>query len=80
MRTIKLVVSYDGTDYKGWQIQNNDPTIQGAIEEKLGIILNHPIRITGSGRTDTGVHASGQVIAFDLDWKHSDGELHRPWT
>jgi tRNA pseudouridine38-40 synthase len=64
MRTFKLVVAYDGTDYKGWQIQNNDPTIQGKIEEKLGIILNQPIRITGSGRTDAGVHALNQVAHF----------------
>jgi tRNA pseudouridine38-40 synthase len=64
MRTIKLVVAYDGTDYKGWQIQNNDPTIQGAIEEKIGIILNQHTRITGSGRTDAGVHALNQVAHF----------------
>ena len=64
MRTIKLIAAYDGTDYKGWQIQNNHPTIQGKIEEKLGIILNQPTRITGSGRTDAGVHAFNQVAHF----------------
>jgi tRNA pseudouridine38-40 synthase len=64
MRTIKLIVAYDGSDYKGWQIQNNDPTIQGEIEEKLGIILNQHTRITGSGRTDAGVHALNQVAHF----------------
>ena len=64
MRNIKLVVEYDGTDYKGWQIQTSEPTIQGVIEEKLGIILNQETRITGSGRTDAGVHALNQVAHF----------------
>ena len=64
MRNIKLVVEYDGTDYKGWQIQTSEPTIQGVIEEKLGIILNRETRITGSGRTDAGVHALNQVAHF----------------
>ena len=64
MRNIKLIVEYDGSDYKGWQIQKNDPTIQGVIEEKLGIILNQKTRVVGSGRTDAGVHALNQVAHF----------------
>ena len=64
MKIIKLIVAYDGTNYKGWQVQKNDPTIQGVIEEKLGIILNQHTRITGSGRTDAGVHALNQVAHF----------------
>jgi len=64
MRNVKLIIAYDGTDYKGWQIQTSAPTIQGVIEEKLGIILNQKTRVTGSGRTDTGVHALNQVVHF----------------
>ncbi len=77
MRTIKLVIAYDGTDYKGWQIQNNDPTIQGTIEEKLGIILNQHTRITGSGRTDAGVHALSQVAHFCTRSKLDLNELQK---
>ncbi len=64
MRNIKLVIEYDGTHYKGWQFQRNEPTLQGVIEEKLGTILDQPTRIVGSGRTDTGVHALNQVAHF----------------
>jgi len=64
MRNVKLIIAYDGTDYKGWQIQTSEPTIQGIIEEKLGIILNQKTRIAGSGRTDAGVHALNQVAHF----------------
>ena len=77
MRTIKLIVSYDGTNYKGWQIQQNDPTIQGVIEEKLGMILNQPTRITGSGRTDAGVHALNQVAHFCTGSHLGLGSLHK---
>jgi len=64
VRNIKLVVEYDGGNYKGWQVQKSDPTVQGVIEEKLGIILNQQTRIVGSGRTDAGVHALNQVAHF----------------
>ncbi len=64
MRNVKLIIAYDGTDYKGWQIQTSEPTIQGVIEEKLGIILNQKTRVAGSGRTDAGVHALNQVAHF----------------
>ena len=64
MRNVKLIIAYDGTDYKGWQIQTSGPTIQGVIEDKLGIILNQKTAITGSGRTDAGVHALNQVAHF----------------
>jgi tRNA pseudouridine38-40 synthase len=61
MRTIKLTIEYDGTNYCGWQSQKDDPTIQDTLEATLARILNHPVRVTGSGRTDSGVHALGQV-------------------
>lgn len=63
---IKLLLSYDGTQYGGWQKQKDSkPTIQGSLEEALSKILNQPINTIGSGRTDAGVHATGQVVHFD---------------
>lgn len=67
MPNYKLDIQYDGTNYSGWQIQDNAKTIQGEIEAKLNIILQKKIGIIGSGRTDTGVHAFGQVANFNID-------------
>jgi tRNA pseudouridine38-40 synthase len=67
MRNIKLVLEYDGTNYHGWQTQPNLPTIQGTIEENLAKLTQTPIQIIGAGRTDTGVHAEGQVANFHTD-------------
>ena len=65
MRNIRLDLSYDGTRYQGWQRQSgSDNTIQGKIEQTLTRILGEPIEISGSGRTDSGVHARGQVANF----------------
>ena len=64
MRTIKLTIEYDGTNYAGWQIQPNGIAIQQVIEEALGKMLKEPVRIHSSGRTDAGVHAKGMVAAF----------------
>jgi tRNA pseudouridine38-40 synthase len=66
-RTLRLDVAYDGTAYAGWQVQpeGHGPTIQGTIEDKLAqLYANQPIRVHGSGRTDAGVHALGQVAHF----------------
>jgi len=60
-RNVKFVVAYDGTQYCGWQVQKSGQTIQGTIEKALERILGTPTKIIGSGRTDAGVHASGQV-------------------
>ncbi len=60
----KIVIEYDGTDFFGWQRQNEKRTIQGEIEKTLSRILNQTIKISGSGRTDAGVHAFGQVANF----------------
>ncbi|MCL2791549.1 MAG: tRNA pseudouridine(38-40) synthase TruA [Spirochaetaceae bacterium] len=67
VRNIKLVIAYNGKKYAGWQIQDNDTTIQGLIEEALKKIHKYEIRIVGAGRTDSGVHAIGQVANFNTD-------------
>lgn len=63
-KNFKLVISYDGTNYHGWQVQDNGPSIQGKIEDSLGSIFNTPVRLRYSSRTDTGVHALCQVASF----------------
>jgi tRNA pseudouridine38-40 synthase len=64
MRNVRLILSYDGTRFSGWQCQPRNRTVQGVVEEALGVILDGPIRIAGAGRTDAGVHALGQVANF----------------
>ncbi len=75
---IKAVIAYDGTDYHGFQRQSPDrePSIQGTLEGALGTI-GQAGGVLGAGRTDAGVHASGQVIAFNVDWRHSLNDLQR---
>ena len=67
MANIKLTVAYDGTAYCGWQIQNDDDTIQGRMEKALEKLHGHPVKLTGAGRTDSGVHARGQCANFITD-------------
>jgi len=66
MRRIRMTVSYDGTEYHGWQVQPGLPTIQSVLEAVLAEIEGAPIKVAGSGRTDSGVHALAQVAAFTL--------------
>ncbi len=67
MRRIRILVSYDGTDFHGWQVQPGLPTIQSAIENVLAEIEGNPVHVDGSGRTDAGVHALGVCAAFTLN-------------
>jgi tRNA pseudouridine38-40 synthase len=62
-----LKITYDGTTYAGWQCQSNAPSVQEAIETAIETALHIRVRVTGSGRTDAGVHALGQVCHFDAD-------------
>lgn len=66
MRTILLTIAYDGTDYFGWQIQPDCPTVQGEIEKALRRVTGQEIHISGTGRTDRGVHAYGQCATFRI--------------
>jgi tRNA pseudouridine38-40 synthase len=74
----RAVLAYDGTHYRGFQRQAGDtPTIQGAVEAAIGQVTGQPVIVTGAGRTDSGVHATGQVIAFDAVWKYTAHDLWR---
>lgn len=68
-------VAYDGTDYLGWQSQPNGKAVQDVLEARLSKILRTPMRIYGSSRTDSGVHAEAQVFHFDAEWRHSPAIL-----
>ena len=69
---IALGIEYDGTSYNGWQRQNNGIGVQQRLEEALAVVANEDVKVTCAGRTDTGVHASGQVVHFDTSAERSD--------
>jgi tRNA pseudouridine38-40 synthase len=85
MARYQVILAYDGTQFQGFQRQSQKPTVQGAVEDALRQIGWSGRTILASGRTDSGAHALGQVIAFDLDWAHTLAELqaalnaHLPW-
>src|SRR5437870_6401282 len=77
MRYFKLTIAYDGTDFHGWQIQANRPTIQGEIVSVLQQLTQEKIMLHGAGRTDAGVHALGQVASFRTQSPLSAQEFQR---
>ena len=77
MRYFKLIIAYDGTDFHGWQMQSNKPTIQGEIVNVLRRITQENLQLHGAGRTDAGVHALGQIGSFRTQSTLSAGEFQR---
>ena len=75
VRNIKLVIAYDGTAYHGWQSQLNKATIQETIENALRVVMKQKIDLTGSGRTDSGVHALGQAANFKAHTKIPEDKI-----
>jgi tRNA pseudouridine38-40 synthase len=76
-RWLKLIVAYDGTNYAGWQIQPDKPTVQAAIEAAWHEITRETVRVTAAGRTDAGVHALGQVVAVATESRLPVSDLQR---
>ena len=69
---LALGIEYDGTSYNGWQRQKTGSGVQQRVEKALSVVANHPVVVICAGRTDTGVHASGQVVHFDTDSQRSE--------
>ncbi|MDB4837607.1 tRNA pseudouridine(38-40) synthase TruA [Marinomonas sp.] len=76
-KKVVLIIEYNGSAYKGWQAQKYDvPSVQENIEKALSVIANHPVKVICAGRTDSGVHASAQVVHFETDVQRNE----RSWT
>ncbi len=71
----RCTVAYDGTGFDGWQSQPGGNAVQDVIERRLAEIFGRAVRVHGSGRTDAGVHARGQVFHFEADWRHGAAKL-----
>ena len=71
----KLLIQYDGTDFHGWQVQESDRTIQGELERVIATLEDAPVAVVGSGRTDAGVHAEGQIANVQLSRTFTPGKL-----
>lgn len=71
----KLTIQYDGTDFHGWQVQENSRTIQGELERVIGMLEDAPVTVVGSGRTDAGVHAEGQIANVKMSRQFTPEKL-----
>jgi tRNA pseudouridine38-40 synthase len=80
MPTFKLIIEYDGTDYRGWQVQPGMRTIQGVLQEAMSRIIGEPVHVMGAGRTDAGVHALSQVASLHAEFRHPPDTLRRALT
>jgi tRNA pseudouridine38-40 synthase len=67
LHNYRLIIQYDGTNYAGWQIQENAKSVQGTVAEAIKVILKDDVNLIGAGRTDSGVHALGQVANFSIE-------------
>jgi len=77
MNNFKLTLEYDGTDFNGWQSQPNGRTVQDVLEAALAEVLQRPVRVNGACRTDSGVHAKGQVANFRIETERRCEEILR---
>ena len=77
MERYQVILAYDGSYFKGYQRQANERSVQGVVEHALRKLNWQGTSILAAGRTDTGTHATGQVIAFDLDWDHDSHDLQQ---
>ena len=80
MKKYKIIVSYDGTDYYGWQMQPDQPSIQQTLQDTFAAIFDRKISILGASRTDAGVHALGQVATFKTDVTVSEIKMMYAWN
>ena len=80
MAYVSALVAYDGSAYRGFQYQSNAASIQCELEAALDQVAERVGRIAGAGRTDAGVHASGQVISVHVSWRHDLAALQRAWN
>lgn len=77
---LRALVEYDGSDFLGFQVQRGGRTVQGVLEQALERLTGEPVRVRYAGRTDAGVHAVGQVISAQVNWRHSLEALQRAWN
>ena len=77
MARYRATIEYDGTAYQGFQRQRQPATIQETLERAIAAVSQQGATVTGAGRTDSGVHAAGQVVSFAIEWRHGEASLQR---